>query len=112
MKPNTCFIKGDQNGLLNQRSTELLDIFNNQKLLDVTFLTETEEISAHKLILSTASPVLRRIFERSSERRPILYIRGAKPQHIRALLDFIYKGEASVEFSSLPVSGKLMGWRQ
>ena len=87
--------------LLQQRSKELQEILENQKLLDVTFLTETEEISAHKLILSTASPVLRNIFERSSERHPLVFMKGSKLSHIRTLLDFIYKGEALVDGNDL-----------
>ena len=94
-------IKIDTLDLLNQRSKELLSILENNQFLDVTLLTETEEISAHKLILSAASPVLRRIFERSSERHPIVFMKGSKPQHIRALLDYIYKGEVLVESRDL-----------
>ena len=103
MRPSTSgLIKVATNDLLlQQRSKELLEILENQKLLDVTFLTETEEISAHKLILSTASPVLRNIFERSSERHPLVFMKGSKLSHIRTLLDFIYKGEALVDDNDL-----------
>ena len=83
------------------RNLELLKILNENKFVDVTIVTESEEFQAHKVILSSVSPVLKRIFDRNNQQHPLLYMRATKPQHIKALIDFIYKGQAHVETNSI-----------
>ena len=83
------------------RNLELLKILNENKFVDVTIVTESEEFQAHKVILSSVSPVLKRIFDRNNQQHPLLYMRATKSQHIKALIDFIYKGQAHVETNSI-----------
>ena len=79
-----------------EKSKVINDIFNKSQLADVTLLNGRDEFSAHKLILASVSPVLRSVFERSSQ-NPILFLRGTESRHIKSMLSFIYTGEASVE---------------
>ena len=83
------------------RNLELLKILNENKFVDVTIVTESEEFQAHKVILSSVSPVLKRIFDRNNQQHPLLYMRATKSQHIKALIDFIYQGQAVVEVSTI-----------
>ena len=97
------------------RSEVVKDILTNSQFLDVTIVNEEREWGAHKLILSSASPVLRRILVRGNQMQSLVYLRGTKSSTIEALLNFIYQGEAAVpvsdvnEFVSLGKELKLTG---
>ena len=97
------------------RSRVLQDILAKSQFLDVTIVNEEREWGAHKLILSSASPVLRRILNRGNQMQSLVYLRGTKSSTIEALLNFIYHGEAAVpvgdvnEFVSLGKELKLTG---
>ena len=86
-----------------QERTKLFQCFlKEQSLTDVTLVNDDDlEISAHKVILSSISPVLRRIFERRPQDQPVLFLRGVKSDHLRALVDYIYTGEASIDVNNL-----------
>ena len=60
------------------RSRVLQDILSQSQFLDVTLVNDDREWGAHKLILSTVSPVLRRILDRGPQHHPLLYLRGTK----------------------------------
>ena len=83
------------------RSRVLQDILSQSQFLDVTLVNDDREWGAHKLILSTVSPVLRRILDRGPQYHPLLYLRGAKSSNIEALLKFVYYGETSVQVADL-----------
>ena len=83
------------------RSRVLQDILSQSQFLDVTLVNDDREWGAHKLILSTVSPVLRRILDRGPQHHPLLYLRGAKSSNIEALLKFVYYGETSVQMADL-----------
>ena len=83
------------------RSRVLQDILSQSQFLDVTLVNDDREWGAHKLILSTVSPVLRRILDRGPQYHPLLYLRGAKSSNIEALLKFVYYGETSVQLADL-----------
>ena len=83
------------------RSRVLQDILSQSQFLDVTLVNDDREWGAHKLILSTVSPVLRRILDRGPQHHPLLYLRGTKSSNIEALLNFVYYGETSVPVADL-----------
>ena len=86
------------------RSRVLQDILSQSQFLDVTLVNDDREWGAHKLILSTVSPVLRRILDRgpqTPQHHPLLYLRGTKSSNIEALLEFVYYGETSVQVADL-----------
>ena len=83
------------------RSEVVQDILANSQFLDVTIVNEEREWGAHKLILSSASPVLRRILDRGPAMQSLIYLIGTKSSIIEALLNFIYEGEASVKMNDV-----------
>ena len=86
------------------RSKALSRIFKSQFLADVTIMNDIDEFQAHKIILSTMSPIFKKIFERSPpQQHTILYLNKAKSKHIKSLIDFIYTGKAEVEVSDCVV---------
>ena len=78
--------------------TSSLKVFSEENILtDVTLVSDDlVEVSAHRLVLSSASPVLREIILRSGEGRPTLYLRGVKHKTLKSLLQFIYEGKTSL----------------
>ena len=85
-----------------ERTKVFQSLLNQFSLTDVTLVNDEDlEISAHKIILSSVSPVLRRIFERRPKDQPILFLRGVKSDHLKALVDYIYTGEASIDVNNL-----------
>lgn len=56
---------------------------------------------AHQTILSACSPYLEEIFLNNKVTHPIVFMVGIGAAEMKALLDFMYKGEVNVAQSSL-----------
>merc|ERR1719357_17414 len=86
-----------------RRASSLTDLWKKNAFLDVTIVCDDDQIDAHKLILSAASPLLQKILLRNENHvgRPLLYLRGTRKKLFLSLLEFIYKGEVSVHHDNL-----------
>jgi len=71
------------------------------ELLDVTLACDDETVDAHKLLLSACSPFFRHIFARIKQSQPFIYLKGVHHEDLKALVDYIYKGEAKVSAENL-----------
>ena len=62
------------------RSASLNDLWKNERFLDVTIVCDDDQIEAHKLMLSAASPFFQKILLRSENHvgRPLLYLKGTR----------------------------------
>jgi len=78
------------------RTSSVRSMLEKQTFVDVTIACEDEQVEAHRVLLSAASPFFQRVLERNSHAHPLLYIRGAMKKDVAAVLDFIYAGETSV----------------
>ena len=79
--------------------TSSLKTFAAEEILqDVTLVSDDlVEVGAHRLLLCSASPVLKEILLRSGgETRPLLFLRGIKHKTLKAILQFLYEGWTSV----------------
>ena len=74
----------------------LKSLWQSEELLDVTLACDDDQIAAHKVVLSSASPFFRNILKRNPHSHPLLYIKGATKKNMQGLLNFIYSGEAQV----------------
>ena len=69
---------------------------------DVTLACEDgQQFEAHKLILAASSPFFQNLLLRNKHPHPLVYMRGVKSDHLSAILDFLYKGEANVNQDNL-----------
>ena len=90
-------------------------LWKNNSFLDVTIACDDDQVDAHKLILSAASPLFEKILMRNPHKHPLLYLRGTKKKDIEALLDYMYSGETQVlqenleDFMSLANSLEVKG---
>ena len=90
-------------------------LWNSEEFLDVTLACEDDQVKAHKVILSAASPFFRQLLLRNPHNHPLIFLKGASKTNIQSLLHFIYSGETSVNqadletFMSLASSLKIDG---
>ena len=74
---------------------------NKSDFCDVTLACEDGQIEAHKLILSSCSPVFHSILVKNPHQHPLLYLKGVKFNEIVSVLDFMYSGEVNIDQSEL-----------
>merc|ERR1739844_848328 len=79
------------------RASSLGTLWKNEAFIDLTIVCDDDHIAAHKLILSSSSPVFERILSRNLNQssHSILYLKGIKKRDLEHLLDFIYSGETN-----------------
>nr|XP_022915560.1 transcription factor Ken [Onthophagus taurus]XP_022915561.1 transcription factor Ken [Onthophagus taurus]XP_022915562.1 transcription factor Ken [Onthophagus taurus]XP_022915563.1 transcription factor Ken [Onthophagus taurus] len=83
---------------------EIRTCFSSENFADMTFICDDKTvISAHKLVMASASPLVRQILGESVHAHgpSVVLIPGIKSCHLRHLLDFLYHGQACVQSSEL-----------
>ncbi|XP_040583233.1 protein jim lovell-like [Lepeophtheirus salmonis] len=75
----------------------LSDLYENEELFDVTLITGSRQIKAHKVVLSACSPVFRSIIKSAPpQTHPWIYLKGINVDHLELLISFLYHGEVKV----------------
>jgi len=98
----------------NSAST-LKSLWETRDFLDVTIACDDDQIDAHKVILSAASPFFHNILKRNPHSHPLIYLRGTAKKDVQSLLNYIYSGETQVlqedleDFMALASSLKVKG---
>lgn len=83
---------------------EIKTCFTSENFADITFICDDKTaLSAHKLIMASASPLVRRILGESVHAHgpSVVLIPGIKSCHFRHLLDFLYNGQACIKVRKL-----------
>ena len=91
------------------RASSLVDLWKKDAFLDVTIVCDDDQIDAHKLILSAASPLFQKMLLRNQNLvgRPLLYLKGTRRREMENLLEFVYRGEVNVHAEDLQSFMKL-----
>lgn len=79
---------------------EIRTCFDSENYADMTFICDDKTaLNAHRLIMASASPLVRRILIDSAHANgpAIIHIPGVKSVHMRHLLDFLYHGQACIK---------------
>ena len=85
------------NDFKNNTSTTFSELQKNKEFADVTLACEDgEQIEAHKVILAGGSPFFMNLLKKNKHAHPLIYMKGIKREHLAAMVDFMYKGEAKV----------------
>ncbi|XP_011298770.1 transcription factor GAGA [Fopius arisanus] len=71
-------------------------------LVDVTLAAGGRSFPAHKIVLSAASPFLLDLLKSTPCQHPVVMLAGISSDDLESLLEFVYRGEVSVEPSQLP----------
>ena len=92
---------------------------NDKDLSDVTLACEDGQlVTAHKVILAASSPFFLNLLRRHKHPNPLIYMKGLKSEDLKAIIDFLYFGEANVDqdridgFLSLAEELKLKGFSE
>ena len=73
------------------------ELRSDKEFTDVTLACEDgQQIEAHKVVLTTCSPLFRNLLRSPIHQRPLIYMRRVKFENLVAMLDFAYCGQASV----------------
>lgn len=85
----------------NNFQQNITDSFNkmreNSDFSDVTLVCEDDyQFEAHRVILSACSPIFMKMLKNNKHSHPMIYMRGLKAKHLKAVIDYIYNGEANV----------------
>ena len=79
------------------RTACLNDLLTRNVFVDVTLVfDDNDQVSAHKVILSSASSFFQNLLEKNPHPNPMIYMRGMTRKLFVSLLDFIYLGEVSL----------------
>ena len=80
----------------------LQELFHEKHFADVTLVSDDGiQLTAHKVILSACSSVLRNILLNNPHQQPLLYMRGIKKTHLISILRFMYCGETKIHQHSV-----------
>jgi len=82
-----------QNNLL----TVFEDLLNNEAFVDVTLACDGMQLKAHKMVLSACSPYFQSLLFSTPDRHPIVFLKDVKFVEMKALLEFMYRGEVSID---------------
>jgi len=77
-------------------SSGLKNLRDSNQFFDVTLLSDSGQVGAHKLILSACSSFFRQILVSNPHQHPLIYLKGVSKQEITNLLNFMYCGEVDV----------------
>lgn len=85
----------------NNHQSNLLSVFDQllhaETFTDVTLAVEGQYLKAHKMVLSACSPYFNALFVNHPEKHPIVILKDVPYADMKSLLDFMYRGEVSVD---------------
>ena len=84
-----------------ERTAAFSSMLISRELTDVTIACEDDQIQAHKVILSAASPVFQNVLNRNPHNHPLLYFHGISKKDMEVITNFIYSGETQVPMDGL-----------
>lgn len=73
------------------------DMRNEEDLFDITLSVGSQQIKAHKLVMSVSSPFFKNLIHQNPHPHPLIYLKGVDFSTLQSILDFIYYGEITVE---------------
>lgn len=85
----------------NNHQSNLLSVFDqllhDESFVDVTLAVEGHLLKAHKMVLSACSPYFQALFVNHPDKHPIVILKDVPYSDMKCLLDFMYRGEVSVD---------------
>ena len=73
------------------------DLLNHEAFVDVTLACDGLNLKAHKMVLSACSPYFQSMFYNTPDKHPVVFLKDVRYEEMKALLEFMYRGEVSVD---------------
>ena len=84
-------------------SQTLKNLLSDQEFTDVTLTCDDDkQIHAHKIVLSSCSPVFRRMLLKNPHPHPLIHLRGVSHSELKSVVEFLYLGQTEVGQHQLP----------
>jgi len=77
------------------------ELLTDGDFFDVTLVCDDRHLQAHKVILSSCSPLLRSMLRRCDHPHPLILLRGIDSKDLSSLLSFIYQGQVNVSLKDV-----------
>jgi len=65
-------------------------------MVDCTLGAEGQSLQAHKVVLSACSPYLEDLLSKHYDKHPILLLKDVRFEELKAMMDYMYRGEVNV----------------
>lgn len=89
----------------NNHQNTLISVFDSllegEILVDCTLAAEGKFLRAHKVVLSACSPFFSDLLRQHYEQHPILIMKDVKFEQLKAMLDYMYRGEVKISQEKL-----------
>ncbi|KAJ1529442.1 hypothetical protein ONE63_006220 [Megalurothrips usitatus] len=89
----------------NNHQNTLISVFDTLLeggiLVDCTLAAEGKFLRAHKVVLSACSPFFSDLLRQHYEQHPILIMKDVKFEQLKAMLDYMYRGEVNISQDQL-----------
>lgn len=89
----------------NNYQSNMSEVFQNmllnENLCDVTLACEGASVKAHKMVLAACSPFFQSLFMSNPCKHPIVILKDVRFIDLKALIDFMYRGEVNVSEDQL-----------
>merc|ERR550519_3301095 len=83
-------------------TSRVSDVFTENSFCDVTLVSDDQKsFQGHRYVLSTFSPVLKKILLNNPHSHPLIFLRGVNHQELDSILQFIYLGKTWVDHSNI-----------
>jgi len=89
----------------NNHQSTLVAVFDtlleNGTLVDCTLAAEGRYLNAHKVVLSACSPYFESLLSQNYDKHPIFILKDVKFQELKAMMDYMYRGEVNISQDQL-----------
>jgi len=89
----------------NNYQSNMSEVFQNmlinENMVDVTIACEGTHLKAHKMVLAACSPFFQSLFLGNPCQHPIVILKDVRFIDLRAIIDFMYRGEVNVSQDQL-----------
>ncbi|XP_034831693.1 longitudinals lacking protein, isoforms A/B/D/L-like [Maniola hyperantus] len=69
--------------------------------VDCTLAAEGQTLKAHKVVLSACSPYFENVLSQQYDKHPIIILKDVKYAELRAMMDYMYRGEVNISQDQL-----------
>ncbi|KAG8224609.1 hypothetical protein J437_LFUL009174 [Ladona fulva] len=84
------------NNYYSHLSGAFLQLLESESMVDVTLSAGGEKIRAHRIVLSACSPYFQELLATAEDTYPTLILSDVSAEDIRAVLEFVYRGELCI----------------